>query len=416
MRISLHRLLNLVLKLVLIATVVFILVDPGNEIFALKEVSFFCLFFVWLIIIIVERSHLKYSKNLIIHLILFASTIPLYTFFIGYFHTSSFNLTDGLKYIKAFIFSISIFIILERKIDFYKYFSYTSLVVVGLTIYLFLTIDKFSLTEHYYFQIKNAAFISRRIFGSILIDPVIFYKTSPVLILTLSYFCNLLFIKTTGLSLRRIFYLVVILGLIFTLIISATRMNWISMFIIVIIYFGRYIRNNSKILFSLFVITFLIVGIIIFPPFLKQTVFNSTESSNVVKMGHLSSYIVSFKENPQYLLTGQGFGTYFYSYGAEKKVQQTELTYLEIIRMMGIPIALLFIFLLVFPYYAIIKKKDKNYFNISLGYLLYLFEIGSNPLLFGSTGILVYVLVLSKSFGSNVVKSEDKENEYEEYD
>jgi len=396
--------MNNLLKLFLILTIFFVLVDPGNLIFGLKEISLFLLFVIWLGDLIIKRSQLKFSKSLLIHLLLFSFVIPITVFFSGYYGNSLFKLADGLQYIKAFLFTLTVFIVIERRFDFYKYFSYVSLTVALISIYLYFSIEKFSLNDNYYFVIKNAAFISRRAFGDILLDPVIFYKTSPLLIISLSYFCELFFLKLYGFSWRRLFSFISILLLTTTLIISGTRANWICTFLIIVVFVGIYFRTRNRNNFHIYIISLLFLCILIVPPFLKKTIFTKTEESNAIKINHLNSYITHFKQNPRYLIIGQGFGTYFYSKGVKELTQQTELTYLEIIRMMGIPIALMFLFLLIWPVFSLINSFDVKNFGLIFSYLLYLFEIGTNPLLFGSTGMLVFVLILSKLYEGRYVK------------
>jgi hypothetical protein len=119
-----------------------------------------------------------------------------------------------------------------------------------------------------------------------------------------------------------------------------------------------------------------------------------------MKVGHYDSYIKLFMEHPQYLVWGEGLGSQFYSSGNADFVTQTELTYIDLIRWFGIPLAIILILLLLYPiiYFYLNKKVSQNNRYLIVSYWGYLFIAGTNPLLVSSTGMLA-VLTLFSALG-----------------
>jgi hypothetical protein len=126
-----------------------------------------------------------------------------------------------------------------------------------------------------------------------------------------------------------------------------------------------------------------------------------TETSNVIKMGHINSYKELFKSEPSILFLGQGAGSLFYSSGFKEYVSQTEWSYVEMLRMFGV---FGFIWILILYLYPALKIWQQRH-NILLaipfltGYLFYFLVAGTNPLLLGSNGLLM--LLIAYSFAYN---------------
>ena len=175
--------MNELLKLLLFLLVFDVLLDPGDLIFGFKEILFASIFFVWLFTV-----KPKISLNIFIIVASISTIIPLYGFIIGIIKQNNFDLGESMKYFKGFVFFLLLVVVVSSKIDISKYLIIPSFVIAIITILLYIDIPKFSLDENYFWVEKNAAFISRRRFGDILLDPVIFYKTSPILIFPLSYY------------------------------------------------------------------------------------------------------------------------------------------------------------------------------------------------------------------------------------
>ena len=123
------------------------------------------------------------------------------------------------------------------------------------------------------------------------------------------------------------------------------------------------------------------------------------ESSNAIKYLHLTSYINLFSNNIDILFCGQGVGSFFYSLGFKMEVTQTEWSYIELIRYVGVFGAILIIGIYAFPLSIIYKnRKILTYaFPFSVGYILFLCIAGTNPLLINSTGMLALLTAYSYS-------------------
>jgi hypothetical protein len=122
-----------------------------------------------------------------------------------------------------------------------------------------------------------------------------------------------------------------------------------------------------------------------------------SEASNKIKFANLDSYSELLIKHPTILLSGQGAGSIFYSKGRHSMVVQTEWSYLEILRMFGIIGAAVIVVLFFYPLYLIYKKRKllELWVPAFLGYVLYLFVGGTNPLLLGSTGMLIMLSAYS---------------------
>lgn len=122
------------------------------------------------------------------------------------------------------------------------------------------------------------------------------------------------------------------------------------------------------------------------------------ESSNFVKYGHLTSFADLFTTHPEYLLWGQGIGTYFYSIGFHRMTNQTEWTYLELLRGHGLFI-IFFLILLLYPIRTFWQhRKDSLIFTLTACYLMYLLIAGTNPLLSSSTGMIIIITAYSIAY------------------
>ena len=122
----------------------------------------------------------------------------------------------------------------------------------------------------------------------------------------------------------------------------------------------------------------------------------TTEYSNVVKYGHLASYLNLFDENPIYMLFGQGPGTSFFSEGFNQIVYKTEWSYLELIRSFGI-FSLGIVFVFFKPLLTFWRGRNDDDFTYCMfwAYLSYLLIAGTNPLIMSSTGMITLLMAYS---------------------
>jgi hypothetical protein len=394
------------LKILTSLLVFIVLVDPGDQIFHLKMLLFISIFIVWPFTL---NRFFNYSKNIILFSFFVGIIIPAYSFLIGAAFSDTFIMQYGIMYFKAFLFFLLLIITVHSNIKIEKFLIKNAVFVALLTIVLYY-IMLFYNTSLYrfvavYFYGKEAAFTflpwTQRQYGPFIIK-ILFYKTSPVLVFPLAYYLFIIFNGKNN-SINKTVNLFLILLFFLALLISGTRANILSALLLVLIYFFSHINRSNKIYLKFLVILPTVALAIFFVvPFVNNIFFNVNEHSNQIKSEHLYSYIELFKDDPITLISGQGIGSQFYSFGIHRYTHQTELTYFELIRMLGLPMALIFFIILLLPFYIYYRNRKegtmmKNTYLIR-AYFFYLFIVGTNPLLLGSTGMLVLVCVFTSIF------------------
>ena len=125
------------------------------------------------------------------------------------------------------------------------------------------------------------------------------------------------------------------------------------------------------------------------------------EDSNEVKYENYESYIDDMSEKG-HLIWGAGVGSEFYAKGRGYKLSYSELSYLDILRMYGIPVGLYLIYLFFAPYFGLWKYQNRSIFlkRFCLGYVLFLILSGTNPLLLGSIGLTalsMFMVIVNKA-------------------
>ena len=112
---------------------------------------------------------------------------------------------------------------------------------------------------------------------------------------------------------------------------------------------------------------------------------------DVVRDETLTSIFSYWNDNPFSLVSGSGFSSVFYSEGRKEFVSNAELSYWILLRRVGIPLFIVFMSMFLYPVYRLMKDESQRL--IAIGYLFYLIIAYTNPLLYGSTGMTV-VLVM----------------------
>lgn len=193
---------------------------------------------------------------------------------------------------------------------------------------------------------------------------------------------------------RTIASVLVALVLIHTFAISGTRSTMLLPFLLmgmIVFKFYHDKRYYNYVLYPVLGFAFIAFFLLLY-----KLLAETTEPSNMVKYAHLASYGELFEDNPLYLLWGEGPGTRFYSSGFHKMSLQTEWTYVELIRYMGVfCVSVLFLFL--YPLVRIwkLRHKDDSCYVIAFAFFIYMIIAGTNPLLLSSTGMLTLLTVYS---------------------
>lgn len=374
-----------------------IMIDPPNLIFHSKYLLFVIVFLIWFLKIIKTKTKIVVPKSLFFVLAFISLFMPFYALSVGIINSILNDTEIGtLAYFNSFFFFLLLLVIVNENIELTKFINYSSLMVVGITLgfYLILLLSPtfFTVIYHYFVIDKGVAVYALRNYGGVTLI-MMFYKTSPILVFPLSYYLYRIFITPEK---RRLIPDIIVLCLIIAaLFISGTRANVVSLIAIVLFYFGFYIYKKSKEWFVLINIASLLLALFALPVFF-DLLLNKHEASNMIKFGHFSSYLDHFENHKIMSIFGQGIGGSFYSSGINKLSNISELTYLELIRIWGFPITLLFLSALILP--LINEIRSKNISHIFIAYITYLFIAGTNPLLLSSTGMIVLVYVFSFSY------------------
>ena len=176
--------------------------------------------------------------------------------------------------------------------------------------------------------------------------------------------------------------------------ISGTRSTMLLPTFLALVLLFVFYRNNRYCKYLLYPLT--MVGIFAFGVLLVLLLTEVDEHSNMVKYAHIASYVELFRENPIYMILGQGPGTAFYSEGFQKMSLKTEWSYMELWRNYGV-FALLILYIYLRPLLSLLRSAYKNdeALVIALTYIIYLVIAGTNPLLLSSTGMTVLLTVYS---------------------
>ena len=324
--------------------------------------------------------------------------MPFYGISIGLVNSFVGNMNWGQEviYFSAFFFFLLIIPILHINIRISYIFNITTLIIVVLTIGIYIAMiflpNSAKLLFQYLVTETGTAAMGYRNYGVVRVM-MVWYRTSPLLVFPLTFFLHQVLLEK-----NRSFILlktIAITSIVFTLLLSGTRANMLTVCLILFIYINIFLFKNNKKLFVTFNSFALILGIYVLSDVLF-ILFNKSEHSNLIKYGHFISYLDLFTQNPLNLIWGQGIGLPFYTAGFHKEVFATELQYFEMVRIWGLPLTIVFMGILVLP--LIKDLKAKKITHISIGYLAFLFIAGTNPFLLDSTGMIVLVYVFSSWF------------------
>jgi hypothetical protein len=297
----------------------------------------------------------------------------------------SYNVHNGdapLALLKSFLFLFIVPVLISEDIDLMSLMIRTG-VFVALATLAMVAINFFApvvfLVLYDFTIAKQIAIVSpsRDVLGMGL--GAFFYKTAPLMIFPFAYY-SWRFIETSG---RRWTSIAMTLLYGAALVYSGTRANILgAMFVFGALALMRVRRSVGwPAAAALTVLILLIILVTVVPKAL-----DTQEISNVVKLGHLHSYEEELNTRWAALLWGEGANTAFYSQGVQDWTILTELTYLEVIRLFGLPVTIVFGAGLIWIGYLLVVR---SVVPVAIAYAAYLVISGSNPLLIGSTGMLM---------------------------
>ena len=369
-----------------------LIVDPSGLLFGVKNILFILLF------CYLFFTYQKYRKEALF-LFIAVYTMITATFLLGKIQGFEFDYSFTIFIYKTFAPLILLVWIDRLKFLETIYFPATVVAIVSIAIYyvfikyygtdFFFKLNRFSNMPHRTFTISIRSFLGHDIWG-------VYYRSAPILLLPISiYFSNLL-----DKNKRNVKIFLSCLLLFATTLLSGTRALMISSCGVVIFVLINKMRVMHFWRKSVFIITLIGGGALFFATLLFLS--DNAEASNIVKIGHMNSYITLFKSHPLVLFLGQGAGSLLYSSGFGNYVPQTEWSYVEMLRMFGVFGFILLLILYLFPAYKIWKQRQCMPIAMPfiIGYLFYLLNAGTNPLLLGSNGMLVLLISYSVAYNS----------------
>ena len=137
-----------------------------------------------------------------------------------------------------------------------------------------------------------------------------------------------------------------------------------------------------------------LLGMLVMVTYLLATQDN--EKSNEVKYDNFESYVEDIGDKG-HIIWGAGLGSEFYAKGRDMRLAYTELSYMDILRIYGLPVGIFYIFLFFAPCFWLWKYFPRSQFlkRYSFGYVLFLILSGTNPLLLGSIGLTALSLFMA---------------------
>ena len=208
---------------------------------------------------------------------------------------------------------------------------------------------------------------------------VIFFNASPLLLFHFTY------------SLYKKKYLWTVLSFL-AILFTGTRANIYIVIAIIPAYIFLITKNKSKkVLLAIICVAIAVMGFGYM--YEKIQVINYAKSSgDLIRANGVESLINCLNEEPFYWLFGMGHGTSYFSTGRMAFVNTSELSYLEMIRTVGITGTLPFLLFLFYPVKKIFWSK---YRWILLPYGALLATSIVDPFLHTSTSFIMYAIVYS---------------------
>ena len=389
LRLNIDKILNF-----LISLFVFVLIlDPADQIIGLKQVLFF-LTVVFCFVVFYPRI---LNKAVIILLALYILLIL--TTLLGFFSKFDYDPPMGVFVYKGYLLLILLCwiekIMILRKLFFPSIILSIIVISIYFTCILYpdLNVAIYSLVILYF---DKTLMMSKRSFIGIDVFSV-YYNSLPILLLPFS----VVFFKYLNDEKQKIFNLLYSILFGTTLIMGGTRACMFSLASLLFILILWKMSNSKRLKFYVLPLSFVLLfcGI-----FLILALLNDTdEVSNNVKHRLAGSFLSLINDNPGILITGQGVGAMFDTGSVRGLASQSEWTYLEVIRWFGLIGGGLFMSIYLYPLYLIYSKRQvlKYSFPLSISYVFYLFVAGTNPLLWGSNGLLVLLVMYNYALNSS---------------
>lgn len=360
----------------------FCIFDPADTIFGLKVPVFILL----MGYSIISRRFSFDNRSLFNYILLFSIVVPVISYLIGFLtNMDNYDAPNLFVAIKPFLFLFIAFTFhndwsLQKSIIEILAYELLLLSVVSISILVISVLGIIPFEFLYEFGESHMLYsIGERAFGPFVINRIYFH-TAPMLVFALCYFLNIYFEE------RKLNKLLLSFVVTAALLFSGTRndmiMGVLPYFVFAFVYGSKNVRMGILLLYAL------LLAYLISQEFLTA-IFDKTEESNDIKLGYLGDYSKSFS-NYRTIFLGDGLDSYFFV-KVLGRVNNTELTYFELLRRFGIFGSLVYLYLMIKP--AIGLCKNREFLWLGTAYSLYLIMITFNPFFFSSNGMIILSIV-----------------------
>ncbi len=390
-------------KIFLSVLLIVLIIDPSDLIFHLKVPLIFLVLFVWILDKVVTKQSIRFKKDIVI-INCFFLLVPIFGIISGLIQNSIKDPEFAMGVVKSFSIFFLVNLIIDSKYPIYKNFNWFLLLIPLIIIPCYFTllwnVDLFKRIAMFFSEKNETAFSPRNFYGINVI--MLYYRTSALLVFPLSLFLYR-FLKHRNYWNLLLFFICFI-----TLFLSGTRGNIIATVLITVYLLINSLSRKRKFIQLSITVLVLFYGLLLF---IGSLSLGEKDSSQEIKSGHFSSYITLFETKPSIFIFGQGLGSEFFSTGLNQNIVQSELTYLDLVRIFGVPGTLLVLLILTYPLVYMYKKSmNYKYTAAVCSYYGYLFIVGSNPLLISSTGIIAVIIMYSLLADNGATVSEIQGN------
>lgn len=358
--------------------------DPSDKILHIKVPAFVFVLAVWL----GRRGATRptVSARIWTLVAMVSLVIPLCWTILGILHQDVHTAVLDYGILKAFLFLLILPVAISEDIDLNSLIVRAGYPIAALTFAMVAVSFAFpaAFTALYTFSLEAGNAIittSRNTLGFGV--GMFYYKTSPLLVFPLAWYCG----QLTARGRKRLVPLLCCATFGAALVLSGARANFLAAVFIVGFFVLRSMRRGFGLPVALMIG---LLATVLFSDTVLVRLANPEEASNSIKLGHMHSYVEEFNRHPSILVWGDGAGSAFYSEGFEDWTTITELSYLELIRVFGIPVTLLFLTGL---FWIARRLFRQGQFGLGLAFISYLAICASNPLLISSTGFLALCAV-----------------------
>lgn len=380
------------LKLIVFLFLIACIFDPADLLMGLKLPLFvlawcFCFFQVAM-----KPDKVRLPVELLLYLILMF-LIPLVSLAVYYLSDGS-EPFEGFQLIKAYAFisfGLLLYLVGLNLLGLISFALTLLSIVISVTFLLVLHDPALYLPLKIFGDLYGMVILDNRDFGSGVMISQIYFVTSPMLVISISYYYKMANISNG----RRLSYFFLMGISAFSMFVAGTRNNMAVAVLLPTTLYLFYSEKRVLVMLLFAVLTGLLASVF----YAEISVFlDPDEVSNSIKLSLVEDYY-QVLSNPFDLLFGQGLGAYSYWAAKGFHFYITELTYFEVIRNFGLLLGAVMFLLLLYPLiHAFLLYPNYIEKHIVIGYFYYLVMCATNPNMFSSMGMLILAVIVANLF------------------